>query len=117
MYVIVAMAAEVLPVGAVRRIIMMVAVLVMDSEKMSGRLVELAGAAGADQAVHLQGLLAVVGVVLNLLPHGPGPGLGFCLARQFHRYRPPGLHLSPLTTGIWSFSDASLALIRLVTSS
>src|SRR6185369_9718901 len=44
MHIIVAMAAEVLPVGAVRRIVVVVPVTVMDSQEMSIRLIELPGA-------------------------------------------------------------------------
>src|SRR5262245_4409749 len=49
---LVAIDAEVLPVAAVGRIVVVVSVLVMDGQQVKVRCVELAGAAGADPAVH-----------------------------------------------------------------
>src|SRR6185369_13459926 len=117
MHIIVAMAAEVLPVGAVRRIVVVVPVTVMDSQEMSIRLIELPGASGADESVHAKGFLAVVGVVFDPLSHGSGLCLCLGIGRQLHSHWSSGLHLSPLMIGILSFPEASSALIRLVTSS
>ena len=53
--------AEVFPVGAVRRIVPVVAVFMMHCEEAPVFEIELPPAFGAYQAVALQGLLSVVG--------------------------------------------------------
>ena len=74
MLVLVAVDAEVLPVAAVRGIVVVVAVLVVDGQQVEGRAVELARAPGADPPMQREGALAVA-----LLP---GAGLGIRLADQ-----------------------------------
>jgi len=58
--------AQVFPVGAVGRVVVVVAVLVVHGEQVQRARVELAGTTGADPAVEGEGTLAVA-----LLP-GPG---------------------------------------------
>ena len=60
MLVVVAVDAEVLPVGAVRRVIARIAVLVVDGEQVSVFMCKLPCTFGTDKAVDLQGCLAVV---------------------------------------------------------
>jgi hypothetical protein len=53
-FVFMAVKTEVLPVGAVRRIVVVVPVFVVDGQHVSVLVVELTAALGADEAVNLQ---------------------------------------------------------------
>src|SRR5207302_2181254 len=57
---LVALGAEVLPIAPVRRVVVVIAVLVVDGEQVQVLLVELARAARADPTVHCQRARAVV---------------------------------------------------------
>ncbi len=59
MFIIVAIDAEVFPVGAVGRIVVVVAVFMMDGEQMFVVFVKLPGAFRADQTMNLQRLFAI----------------------------------------------------------
>jgi len=59
MLIFMAIDTEVLPVRSVGRVVIAVAVLVVDGQKVPVLLFELPSAFGADQAVDLEGLLAV----------------------------------------------------------
>ena len=74
MLVLMAVDAKVLPVAAVRGVVVVVAVLVVDGQQMEVRAVELARTLRADPAVELERALAVA-----LLP---GAGGGSCLADE-----------------------------------
>jgi hypothetical protein len=54
--------AEVFPVGAIRRVILRIAVLVMHSQKLSISPVKFPAALGAHQAMNLQGTLPIIAV-------------------------------------------------------
>jgi hypothetical protein len=58
---------QVLPVGAICRVIPVIAVLMMYRKKIPVLEIELSPAFGADQAVNLQGLFPVIGCV-RILP-------------------------------------------------
>ena len=60
MFIIVAIDAEVFPVGAVRGVIVMVAVLMMNGEEMPVFIIELPAAFGAYKSVYFKGLLPVI---------------------------------------------------------
>ncbi|MDP3111449.1 MAG: hypothetical protein Q8M71_05040 [Thermodesulfovibrionales bacterium] len=61
MLVVMTIDAEVFPVGAVRRIVPVVAVFMMHCEEAPVFGIELSPAFGAYKAVGLQGLLSVIG--------------------------------------------------------
>lgn len=61
MFVFMAMDAEIFPVGAVRRIVPVVAIFMMDCEKMLVFEIEFSPAFGAYQSVDFQRLLSVIG--------------------------------------------------------
>ena len=92
----------------------MVAVTVMDGEKMGATLVELAGASGADEAVHFQGFPAIAGVVIELGPHAAELCLDLSLCGEFDAGGSARFHQVYFTTGIFSFSDASLRVPWLI---
>ena len=69
MLVLVAVGAQVFPVAAVGRVVVVVAVLVVDGQQVQVGLAEFPAALGADRAVDSDGFHAVVAVVLNLAPH------------------------------------------------
>src|SRR5688572_33172854 len=80
--VLVAVHAEELPVAAVRRVVIVIAVLVMDGELAQARAGECARAAAADVREELEGLLAVVGAAHGgILPRGPRAAGGSRRAR------------------------------------
>src|ERR1041384_5416246 len=72
--VLVAVDAEVLPVAPVGRVVVVVAVPMVDRQQVEVRAVELPGALGADPAVECEGTLPIALV--------PGPGGRFGLADQ-----------------------------------
>lgn len=53
---------EVLPVRAIRRVVIMIPILMVHSEKVPVFEIKLSPAFGTDQAVDLQGLFPVIGV-------------------------------------------------------
>ena len=63
------MGAEVLPVRAIGRVVVMIAVLVMDSQQVEAGRIKLAAAFGADRAMDLQRFSPVVGVIVHLAAH------------------------------------------------
>ena len=65
--VVMAINTEILPVRAVRRIVVMIPVLMVHSEKIPAFEIEFFSAFGADQAVDFQGLFSVVGCVGSAL--------------------------------------------------
>ena len=70
--VVVAIDAEVLPVAAVRRVVFMVVVFVMDRQEMEILDGEFPAAAGADPGMNSQGLLSVALQALIQCLAGPG---------------------------------------------
>jgi hypothetical protein len=54
MHVIMAVGAEVLPVGAIRRVVVVVTVPMVDGEQMGVALIELPGAPGTDETVQAE---------------------------------------------------------------
>ncbi len=60
MLVVVAVNAEVFPVGAVRRVVVMVAILVMNGQEMPVLVFELPPAFCADEAVYPEGPLPII---------------------------------------------------------
>ena len=54
--IVVAMVADIFPVGTIGRVVMVVAVLVMDGEMVQVGSFKLAAALGADPAMNTQGL-------------------------------------------------------------
>ena len=76
MLVLVAVDAEVFPVAAVGRVVVVVAVLVVDGQQVQAGRVELPAALGADRAVDLDGFGPVVGVVVDAVPHAFDQGFG-----------------------------------------
>ena len=69
MLVVVAVAAQVFPIAAVGRVIVVVAVLMVDRQLVQGGVIELAAALGADRAMDLQRFCAVVAVTVHLSTH------------------------------------------------
>ena len=94
MHIVMAVAAEVLPVGTIRRIIVMIAVAMMDREEMGIRLIELAGAAGTDESEQAEGFLPIVGVVIDCGPHFAKFCRNFCFCRQLDAGRSAGFHFT-----------------------
>jgi hypothetical protein len=58
--ILMAVDAEIFPVGAVRRIVLAIAVLMMDCQQMPVLRAELSSAFGTDEAVNSQGLVPVI---------------------------------------------------------
>jgi hypothetical protein len=69
MFVVVTMGAEIFPVRAIRRIVVMIAVSVVDGQEIEACLVELPTALGTDRSVNFKRFCPVIGVVINLAPH------------------------------------------------
>ena len=59
MLIVMAMDTEVFPVRSVSRVIIVIAVFVMDSKNVPVLFFELPAAFGADQTMYLEGLLSV----------------------------------------------------------
>jgi hypothetical protein len=57
--IIVAVDTEILPVGAIRRIILGIPILVMHRQELTGFVIELSPALGANHPVYLQGALPI----------------------------------------------------------
>jgi hypothetical protein len=90
--VVVAVAAEILPVAAVWRVVVVVAVTVMHGQQVDAGAIELAAALGANRAVDLQRFCAVVAVAVHLAPHPLYEGGGFCGAGEGHCPGASGFH-------------------------
>ena len=59
MFLIMAVDTEIFPVGAVRRIIVVVAVFMVNGEEVSVRIIKFTGALGADETVDTERLFSV----------------------------------------------------------
>lgn len=59
-FVIVAVNAEIFPVGSIRGIIQVISVFVVDGQEMSRFFVEFPSTFGADEAVNLEGAFSIV---------------------------------------------------------
>jgi hypothetical protein len=69
MFIIMAMTAEVFPVGTIGRIVMVVTVLVVNRQQINACLVKFTTAFGTDWTVNFQGFRPVVAVGINLTAH------------------------------------------------
>src|SRR6266567_1541148 len=85
--VVVAVGAEVLPVAPVGRIVVVVAVPVVDGEELEVVLIELPAALGADPAMELERALPVVFVARLLRLHPAHQLVQLLLAFDRHRSR------------------------------
>ena len=54
MFVVVAVDAQILPIGSIGRIVQVIAVFVVDSQKMPGLFIKFSAAFGADEAMDLE---------------------------------------------------------------
>jgi len=78
-FVIMAEDAQVLPITAVGRVVIMVAVFVVNGQQVEIGEFELAGTLSANPAVQLEGTLAVVARGLGLGTHAPDGSVDFSL--------------------------------------
>jgi hypothetical protein len=84
MLVIVAVVAQVFPVAAIRRVIVMIAVPVVDGQQVYAGGIELAAALGTDRAVDFERFRPVIAVIVNLAPHPLEDGGGLVGAGEFY---------------------------------
>ena len=82
MFVVMAMNAQILPVAAIGRIIIVIAVLVMNGQQIQGGRIKLTATLGADWPVDLQRPGPVVGFAVNLASHPLEDGSSLIGARQ-----------------------------------
>lgn len=85
MLVVVTLDAEVFPVAAIRWVIGVVAILVMNRQQVKVPGIELPSALGTNPVMQFQGFLPVVAVLLLLGPHPPHPLIDFGLGEGGYR--------------------------------
>src|SRR5262245_10892698 len=99
--VLVTVGTKQLPVAAIRRIIVMVVVPVVDLEKLHIRAVEFPGASTADPRIHLQSLFSVIPLAplaraACLCDHPVQPGIVWSAVLGRHARLPRALSVQPL---------------------
>ena len=60
MFFVVTVNTEVLPIGSIGRVIQVIAVFVVDGQKMSGLFIKFSSALGTNQAMDLKGSFSIV---------------------------------------------------------
>jgi hypothetical protein len=90
MLVVMTVNAKILPIAAVRGIIQMVSILMVDCKQKQAMLLEFPAALDADPTVDFEGLFPVAFNIGTLRPHSANQFIGLFLGNRLYRARSAG---------------------------